>query len=406
MYEFSRFLSHPYWLLFICALFCSTCKVQTDKKTTPSSYFKDTEKRNSSYYLEDFGAIGDGKTDDTQAFLKAIQQSQKRTMVNDFKRGGWGAITATEIRLQGNKTYRITRPIIIPPNKNISFRSDAMGGAMILYDGPGNTAIRFKAKGINAAVLIDGINFKYGGIELIGSLRGKTLIQNNQFLHTRGPGINIIDREDAPSEKNDTGFGVVHWVLWNNEFHYCDQGIYVDSKSILLGTIKINKFRFTTNEPIYIDGTGIIIENNEFLGIKNRKNPFIRLSPKNNYVAEIKIEKNRFGSEAFTFEGIEYAPPESYVLIDDHANYISNIDIRENMFFTNKKHIQVEKSANQAITIRKRVVNLSIENNDFKGFKKFIINNEAHIKNGKFLDNNINSQVKIFKKENAGFTKQ
>ena len=360
----------------------------------------------SSYYVERFGARGDGRADDTRAFEQAIEAAVKRRIENEFTKGGWGATQATEIRLRGDRTYRITRPIRIPGNKNITLRSDAMGGATIVHEGKEDFAFIFEAKSINAAVLIDGINFRNAGIQLIGPLRGRVVLQNNQFLHTRGPGVSLIDRGDIPGER--PGLGVVHWILWNNEFNYCDQGVSIDSESILLGTIQMNRFRFGVREAILIDGTGVVIDNNEFQSIEKTENPFIRLRPQSNFVSQIRITNNRFGSEAATMEGKSWAAPRSYLLIEDGPNYVSNIDVISNMFFTNRKDIDQPNSAEEAITINKRVADLRVEHNDFRHFKNAVVNNSVDVRDGMFRDNKTARESVIFKREakKSGFNKQ
>ncbi|MEM9820472.1 MAG: hypothetical protein AAF985_05350 [Bacteroidota bacterium] len=388
-----------YTFSILSLLFLSNCKTVPSPIAAPPSL-------TSTKYVEAFGAKGDGKTDDTQAFKRAIQSIAKRKTINNGKSGGWGTGGAGLILLDGQKIYRITEPLIIPKEKNITFKSDAMGGAVIQYDGPGDFAIDFQFKGINAAIKIDGITFWKGGVRIQGFTTGRILIENNQFVDTPGPAIALVDAKDVGT--HPTTFGVVHWLIQYNDFSYCNQGVRVVSGNGLLGTLFKNRFNFTVNTPLHIDANTITVDNNEFMGVRNRSKSYIHLSPNKNPVAHIQIHNNRFGPEIGTWNGHKYYPPQYYILMDQGKNghKIANVYIEKNYFNTHRKYLDVPQSAEMAIYFKGRSLDVKVKENTFFEFQKAIINDVEKNTNCTFSKNKIYSKKPVFSRSSNNWKKK
>ncbi len=379
-------------LLFFC-IGCSTTSRLSDNpaRTTAVNPYENS--------VDAYGAVGDGKHDDTNAFLKCIEKLPIRKIQNVFGRvKGWGVFVGGEIVLTPGKTYRITKPLLIPSNRNVTFRCNAIGGATIIYDGPGDYAIDFQNKAINTAIGVNGINFWKGGIRLQGSTRGRIRFENNLFVDTKGPAIAIVDEKDLAGKRKS--FGNVNWLIEYNDFNNCEYGIYIDSKSILLGTIRKNRFNMTKKSPLYIDGDGILIDNNEFQSVLNTNYPYIHLKPMKNPTGYITISNNRFGSESIKWPAQPYRPPQNYILLDKGEFQIMGVLINANYFFTNKEGLNTKNTGDYAIKIlNQRVLNLQITNgNVFLGFNENIIDDSGKGKEWLFKDNIIyRPQKKTFK---------
>lgn len=371
--------------LFLLSLLLFSC--------TKEIYMDAGGKGSGAIQVENFGAKGDGIADDTQAFIKAINSIPNRKKLNSAKKGYWGVYKAGLIKLGANKIYKITSPIVIPTAKNVSIISEALGSAAIKYEGPrGTFAFDFKHKGINSSIKVEGIQFFKAGIRLQGAMRGRIIISNNQFIETHGPAISIVDAKDVGTHPNS--FGVVHWILSYNDFNYCQEGVHVDSKSILLGTIEKCRFNMTMGSPLVIDGSGILVYDCEFQSVNDVKRPYIHLNPKKNPISNIRIKENRFGSERAEYLGNVFTPPICYIDISD-GKRSGNILIEDNFFFTTKANKEAN-SAHHGISIANRLVGLSIEDNVFRGLKKEIIVNKAKIIDGRFRNNTVGKKNKLF----------
>lgn len=93
------------------------------------------------YMPRDFGAVGDGITDDTDALQKCLDAANPWTWQGSVK-ASWAYNAAKAIVFLGRGTYRITRPLVINPNACIMglqrmgwwTTSYNTGGSIILAD--------------------------------------------------------------------------------------------------------------------------------------------------------------------------------------------------------------------------------------------------------------------------------
>ena len=156
----------------------------------------------------------------------------------------------------------------------------------------------------------------------------------------------------------------------------------------------------TKKSPLYIDGDGILIDNNEFQAVLNTAYPYIHLKPMKNPTGYITICNNRFGSESIKWPDEKYRPPQNFIVLDKGNFQIMGVLINANYFFTNKEGLATPNTGDHAIKIlNERVINLQITNgNVFLGFNENIIDDSGKGRGWLFKDNIIyGPQKKTFK---------
>lgn len=118
----------------------------------------------SSINVKDFGAVGDGQTDDTGAIQRAVnaageRDSQRRIRAGHYNlTGGIGVGACTEIVFPPGR-YRLTAPVVFP--KPVYLRG--MGNPVIVQSNPEQDVFYFHA---NPRGHLDGLSFQGGKTQL------------------------------------------------------------------------------------------------------------------------------------------------------------------------------------------------------------------------------------------------
>lgn len=358
---------------FVCALlFVYSCK------SVEYVYVEN----NISLSPEMFGAKGDGISDDSKAFRELFMALEKKELL--FKNRGWGSKKAGYIELKPNRHYVVSESIEIA-NKNFRLTCPVRGSTVIEYSGANTEWLTVLPSSINSYIEIDNIGFLYGGIKLLGALRGNIKISNCTFWKSKGAAISIADGRDE-SKNFGNSFGVVGWEIVDNEFHYCERGVQVESHSFLWGRIIANRFNGSRLDAISLMGSGVDISDNEFQSVSESTAAYISVLSDKTRVSSIRILRNRFGAEKFSYDGLLYTAPLSFISFKSSQYPITSVSIQDNYFYTNKDSRADKSRSKHAIRSNCSLQYISLKNNIFRAFNAELYDG-PDIKNSSFSNN-------------------
>jgi hypothetical protein len=271
--------------------------------------------------VKDFGAVGDGVTDDTAAIQAAIDSVSQATDVTLVNGGGAQTVGGGEVLFPPtDQGYKITS------NINVTKKKIRLIGPAKLILSAGVTGFAFQYTGSNAhsGCVISGLDFIGGDVGVdIGdqAMPIPVGIYNCMFVNQASAGVRI----------GQYGYGT---TICDSVFNNCNYGIwsYGQASDVLL--VDHNVFQYSGSYDIYVQNNNTFrITNNDF--VLNQKSPVS--SQANIYVDTTTssetggysvISQNKFGPEGRTggncivFSGISGAVV-SVVIRNNTFHYFS-----------------------------------------------------------------------------------
>ncbi len=276
-----------------------------------------------------------------------------------------GRANAFEIQItptSGSDYYGFSTKVTTPKAKNYALRG-GLHGVRFKWTGSGDYLLRIGDQTTTdwRSVLVEGIAFEDGGIEIQKEGRGYTGIRLCRFENTGDYAVKFLGESCVTGE----------FVFC--EFSQCAGSISCDHANNDLFTVSKSSFVRSTDTDILLSSTGWSIEDNDFetRNTSNYDKPWIALK-----VGDIKVTKNRFGDEVTT----GYAPPREAIVIgpvgSTSSTAVLNILINEN-YFGGTNGTPTANEADSALRLNAPVQQLRMVDNTINDNYNTAIINEA-----------------------------
>lgn len=274
--------------------------------------------------IREWGIRGVG--DETTLFQEAVDELPQMDHLWGDAGIVWEAGGATGFLFPPRMSMTLSAPIIWPNKVPIIMKAETAWGARINYTGAG-ACFRPVASSVGMALDVDGMAFNKAAFDLAGSWTGHLRWHNCNFVDTPVYAIDL----GAGVQGNGSTFADVT----NNHFYRCAGGVSQRVVTNQLLTVRKNRFNAMHAAHVWIDTSSAHIIDNDFQGVNASTIPFIRFGQSNSS-GDLVVSINRFGNEEFVTNGVNYFPPEAYILAWDESgsNPVGGVSIRDNEVMT------------------------------------------------------------------------
>ena len=302
--------------------------------------------------------VVEGASDSYGAIQAAIDSAPNRVKNMDSG-NAWQVSNATQIwfpRTTGVGYYTVASKLKVPPGKNVRFHCESASAATLNYTGVGNVMIEFQPGGIAKSIGITNLAIMNGDVAVIGGNNGMVWFDQPQFYSGKNKALWFVDAvnytDGAAGEypsggytgpNESAGVNTVHVGLNRPTFHYCENGLSVESTTILLFRCEHPIFNATKKAPLTLDCIDARIIQPEIQSLNEWEDyGLINIPSILNAASYIYIEHPRFGAEEFVgdSDGLTYKPAKYSIVLGElgswvGGNNITNLEIVDPLAFGN-----------------------------------------------------------------------
>lgn len=306
--------------------------------------------------ITDYGAVGDGVTDDSAAFVAALGAIPDAVALGNSRNRNMRTIYIPE----PDVAYHFTSEVTIPDTKQVRFVGEGSNGSRITSTQ--DYAFFLEAPGQFRSRSFENILFDGCGIRIDDQSRNQHLFSRLFFKDTPAYAIKI----QSAGEVLGASGGVVGGRIADCEFENCAGAILCQGDQSDNWLVERCQFTRQTSADIKIYSAGWHITHNAFeqRWDANLDQPYINIAGSS--VSDVIITHNRFGNEV---GGLGTQPPKEFIVLGtlgaSEAGVMLDIRIFSNYFRGRAATGPTTNSANVAIRFNVGVSHCQIKNNYF-----------------------------------------